>query len=268
MARTDAPAQGATLVLLHGLLGTPREFFLVSSALRQRGIRHLAPSIPGYTQAGRAFRRTPWGDWLDAAWTAIERASAPGEALVLAGLCTGSLLAASLALRLGARVRGLAMLSPTFSYDGWGLPAWRHLRHVAYWLGLDRFIRIAEREPYGIKNTRVRQWIAAEMRARADSAAGPAHLPLWALRENERLISRVRDQAPRLDCPLLVMHAREDEITRLHSVEGFFRNVGATDKRLVVLEDSYHIVTIDNDHRRVTSELSDFAVRVGGAAGG
>src|SRR5262245_28676786 len=118
---SSAAAPGATLVLLHGLLGTPREFFLVSSALRRRGVRHLAPSIPGYTLAGCTWRRTPWRDWIDAAGRAIENASTPGEELILAGLCTGGLLAAGLALRLRERVRGLVMLSPTFSYDGWGL---------------------------------------------------------------------------------------------------------------------------------------------------
>jgi carboxylesterase len=266
MAETDVRARGATLVLLHGLLSTPSEFFLISSALRRRGVRHHAPAIPGYTHGGRARRRTHWLAWIEAALRAIEAVSAPDEPLVLAGLCTGGLLAAGLALRLGSRVRGLAMLSPTFSYDGWGLSRWRHWRYLAYWLRLDGFIRIAEREPYGIKNPRMRHWIALEMKARAESAAGPAHLPLWALRENEELIARVRGQAGLLDCPLLVMHAREDEITQLRSVEGFFRSVGVPDKRLVVLEDSYHIVTIDNDRHRVASELSDFAVRVGGPA--
>jgi carboxylesterase len=254
------------LVLLHGLLSTPREFFLISGALRCRGIRHEALAIPGYTGAGRTGGRTCWHAWIEAALIAIDAATAPDEPLILGGLCTGGLLAARLALRLGSRVRGLAMLSPTFSYDGWGLSKWRHWRHLAYLLGADRFIRIPEREPYGIKNPRIRRWIALEMRARSDSAAGPSHLPLWALKENEMLISVVRSQAGLLDCPLLVVHAREDEITRLGSVEGFFASVNAADKRLVVLEDSYHIITFDNERQRVADELSNFALRVGACA--
>ena len=253
-------------MLLHGLLSTPREFFLISNALRCRGIRHDALAIPGYTAAGRKGLPTGWHTWIEAALIAIDKATAPDEPLILGGLCTGGLLAAHLALRLGPRVRGLAMLSPTFSYDGWGLSKWRHWRHLAYLLGIDRFIRVPEREPFGIKNPRIRRWIALEMRARSDSAAGPAHLPLWALKENEMLISVVRSQARLLDCPLLVVHAREDEITQLGSVEGFFEAVNAADKRLVVLEDSYHIITFDNERQRVADELSDFALRVGAYA--
>src|SRR5215467_3433237 len=183
MSQAEFNAQAPRLVLLHGLLSTPREFFLISNALRCRGIRHDALAIPGYTEAGRTGRRTCWHAWIEAALLAINKAAAPDEPLVLGGLCTGGLLAARLALRLGSRVRGLAMLSPTFSYDGWGLSKWRHWRHLAYLLGIDRFIRVPEREPFGIKNPRIRRWIALEMRARSDSAAGPAHLPLWALKE-------------------------------------------------------------------------------------
>jgi len=266
MLRNDTNAQAPRLVLLHGLLSTPREFFLIAHALRSRGVSYHALAIPGYTEAGRTTRRTRYRAWIESARVAIEKTIAPDEPLILAGLCTGGLLAADLALSLGSRVRGLAMLSPTFSYDGWGLSKWRHWRHLAYWLRVDRFIRIAEREPYGIKNPRIRRWIARDMRAHADSAAGPSHLPLWALKENEMLISEVRRRASQLGCPLLVVHARDDEITRLRSVEGFFASVGVTDKRLVVLEDSYHIVTFDNERLRVANELSDFAMRVGAYA--
>ena len=269
MLRADTSVR-APLVLLHGLLSTPREFFLISRGLRTRGVRHHALAIPGYTEGTRSRQRTGWHAWIDAACAAIEKASPRDEPLILAGLCTGGLLAAGLALRLGSRVRGVAMLSPTLSYDGWGLPKWHRWRHLAYWLCVDRFIRIPEREPYGIKNPDIRRKIALDMRARSESAAGPSHLPLWALKENERLISDVRRQAAQLACPLLVMHAREDEITQLRSVEGFFASVRALDKRLVVLEDSYHIVTFDNDRHRVADELSDFALRVGacGQCGG
>src|SRR5262245_51472672 len=169
-----------------------------------RGVRHHALAIPGYTEGARSRQRTRWPLWIDAACAAIEKASAPEEPLILAGLCTGGLLAARLALRLGPRVRGVAMLSPTLSYAGWGLPKWYRWRHLAYWLGRHRLIRLREREPYGIENPNIRHRGALDMRARSESAAGPSHLPLWALKENESLISDVRRQAARLDCPLLV----------------------------------------------------------------
>ena len=103
-----------------------------------------------------------------------------GNRFVLGGLCSGGLLAAALTLDGRHGVAGLAMLSPTFDYDGWGQTRWRHLRKAGYALGLARWISIPEREPFGVKNPKIRAWVAREMRERASSASGPSTLPLWA----------------------------------------------------------------------------------------
>jgi carboxylesterase len=65
-----------------------------------------------------------------------------------------------------------------------------------------------------------------------------------------------------LDCPLLVIHAREDEITRLTSVQALFAALPQQDKELAVLENSYHMVTIDNDRHEVAALLERFVKRV------
>jgi len=249
------------LLLSHGLLSTPREFGLIAGRLRARGIRHRVLEIPGYTLACRGWRRTPWRDWVESASMCIDAAAERDSPVLLGGLCTGGLISAAIALEHRRRVDGLVLISPTLAYDGWGLPCWRHLRHLGYWFGVDRFIHIREREPYGIKNPVVRKWVAREMRERACSAAGPAALPLWALGESEKLTAYVCRRASELDCPIMVIHARDDEITQLKRVRAFFDALTVAEKRLVVLENSYHIATMDNDHARVAEELAAFVCR-------
>jgi carboxylesterase len=100
------------------------------------------------------------------------------------------------------------------------------------------------------------------MAQRAQSAVGPARLPLRALREGERMMAEVRARLAELDCPLLVIHAREDEITSLKSVQKLFATLPQQDKELAVLENSYHMVTIDNDRHEVAALLEHFVKRV------
>jgi carboxylesterase len=243
--------------LAHGLLSTPREFGLISGRLKTLGVDHQAFEVSGYTLARNGPPR-PWQQWVTAASDRIAAAHCANRPLVLGGLCTGGLIAAAVALESRVQVDGLVLMAPSLAYDGWGLPPWTRLRHLAYGLGLDRFIRVAEREPYGIKNPAVRAWIAREMRERAVSAAGPAALPLWALRESERMTRYVLRQARELRCPVLVIHALEDEITTLAPVKTFFDALEVPDKRLVVLENSYHVITLDNDRVRVVEEVARF----------
>ena len=250
----------ALLVLIHGLFSSPQEFGLINNSFRLAGIEVIALEIDGYTD-GHQRGMSQWRDWLKAASDALDAAVPPGRRVILAGLCVGGVLAAALALERKAQTQGLALLSPTFDYDGWGQSRWRHLRHVAYALKLDRFIRIAEREPYGIKNERIRRWVIEELKARRKSAVGPALLPLWAIHEAERLMAHVRANIWQIGCRTLVIHAREDELSALPGVERMFHEIAAKDKSLVVLENSYHMITIDNDRARVAAELARFVRR-------
>lgn len=224
-------------------------------------MRHEAVTIPGYTLAND-YVTPDWRRWRTAASAAINSCTPSNEPVILGGLCMGGILAASLALLLRARVAGLVMLSPSFEFDGWGLSPIRHLRHLGYRTGLDRFFSVAEREPYGVKNTRIREWIGRELRERRQSVAGPARVPLRALREAERMSTDVRGRLHELTCPILLIHARDDEITSLDSVVSLFKSLPQADKELVVLENSYHMITIDNERQEVVTLLERFTRRL------
>lgn len=252
------------LVLFHGLLSSPQEFGLINFGLRAKGVRLIAPTVPGYTLA-TDNKNPDWKTWLAAALQALDEAVEADTPVILGGLCVGGMLAAQVARHTTRQVAGLALMSPTFRYDGWGMSPIRHLRHIGYWTGLDRFFHVAEREPYGVKNPKVRQWIVEQLRERSESAAGPARVPLPALRESEHMMADVRAHLDLLRCPTLVLHARDDEITTLRSVQGVVDTLQAQDKTLVTLPDSYHMITIDNDRHEVARQLEGFVRRLSAA---
>lgn len=249
------------LLLFHGLLSSPQEFGLIAHSLKGRGIRYEGVSVPGYTMESNPLSPS-WQRWRDSACSAVDAHISVDQPVVLGGLCMGGVLAAAVALQQRQRIAGLVLISPTFTYDGWAMSSIRHLRHIGYWTGLDRFFSVAEREPYGVKSPKIRKWVIREMEQRAQSAVGPARLPLRAVREGERMMAKVRETLAELDCPLLVIHAREDEITRLESVQQLFDTLPQRDKELVVLENSYHMVTIDNDRHEVVVVLDRFVKRL------
>jgi carboxylesterase len=160
------------------------------------------------------------------------------------------------------RVSGLVLLSPTLFYDGWGLSRWLKWRHLGYFLPfLKNFVCIDESEPYGVKNPQIRKWIAREMRQQALSSAGAAQLPLWAIHEAERLMKHVRNALGKIHAQTLVLHAREDEVASLKSPNYIMSRLGTRDKKFVVLENSYHMITLDNDRQTVVNEMAAFLRR-------
>lgn len=258
---TEVRTPNLPLVLFHGLLSSPQEFGLITHWLRNRGIQHLAPVVPGYTLATKILNPN-WYDWQRAALELLETPSSDEDPVILGGLCMGGVLAAAAALKTRRRIAGVVLMSPTFEYDGWGLSRIRYLRHIGYWTGLDRFFSVGERQPYGVKNEKIRRWIVQEMKERQNSAVGPLQIPLPALREGERMMAEVRAHLAELKCPLFVMHARDDEITSLRSVERLFESLPVKDKELAVLENSYHMITIDNDRHQIARLLERFVKKV------
>ena len=233
----------------------------MAHTLRSRSIDHRALEVPGYTLASD-IASADWHAWRQSGINAVKAAAPEAPAVVLGGLCMGGMLAATVAQQMGQRVAGLVLMSPTFAYDSWGMSPIRHLRHLGYWTGIDRFFSVKEREPFGVKNEKIRKWIVRELQERSVCAAGPARIPLRALREADRMMKVARQYLQSIDCPLLIIHARQDEITTFESVRRVFDGVSQVDKQLAVLENSYHMISIDNDRQQVAALIADFVQRV------
>jgi len=242
------------VVLLHGLLSTTREFGLISLPLQSRGVELIVPEIKGYTEANRR-RFNRWENWVDAACDAIREQVGAHRPFLLGGLCTGGMLAAAVAARGEFNVKSLVMMAPSFGYDGWGRGRWWAWRKLGYVLGFDRWIHVPESSPYGIKNEKIRRWVERDMESRTSSAAGPSTLPLWAINQSEQLMRHVQKQLPALQVPTIVMSSTQDEICSIGMVRDAFNTLPGDANRLVVLEDSYHMITMDNERQRVTAEL-------------
>ncbi len=248
------------VVLIHGLLSTPREFGLIALPLQARGVPLILLNVKGYTEADRSrFER--WTAWVDAACDAIREQVGVEQPFVLGGLCTGGMVAAAVAARGEFNVQRLVVMSPSFGYDGWARTRWWGWRKLGYVLGIDRWISVRESSPYGIKNEKIRQWVERDMNQRAVSAAGPSSLPLWAINQSERLMRHVVSQLPGLRVPTVVMHSRLDEICSLGIVQQVFNRLPQGRNRLVVFDNSYHMITIDNDRQQVIAELLECSGR-------
>lgn len=247
------------LVLFHGLASSPKEFGFLTHPLRRHGVQLRAPEVPGYS-AGQLAEGATWQHWVAAASRCLDELEAESrEPYVLGGLCTGAMLALAVAARRPRPgLRGFVLLSPLFAYNGWGLPWWYALRPVAYATGITRFFSMREREPYGLRNERMRQLIRQQMAVGETSLVGPASVPLAVVRESERLSAHVRTLLPELAHPVQVQHARDDEICRLSSVRRELGRVPTGLLSLHVAENSYHMITADNDRHLVADRIGAF----------
>ncbi len=248
------------VLLLHGLQSSPAELQPIAKRLQQAGYTVHAPHIKGYgfTHGDTPRSVTPWQDWQACALKEFRELKQQYHTVAVGGLCIGATLAMSIAAELADDISALTLLSTTLWYDGWGIPWYRSLRYIGYYSPFRYVYSYREREPFGLKNKQLRKWIAREMSHKDSSIVGASKLNLPAIQEAERMISSVKKSMHRITAPAIIIHAEEDEIASPRNVRFVSEHIGSKVVKIVMLHNSYHMITVDNDREQVACETIDF----------
>lgn len=266
-ARVDKPAGPAALhlpggrhgvLLFHGLSSTPLELQYLGRGLHRAGYTVRIAVIEGYSHGLPSARPNGHREWAQAAVAEFDRLRQQCDTLAVGGLCIGALLSLAVAAQRAEAVSHVLALSTTLHYDGWAAPRSRVLLPLARLFPMLGRIAVREREPFGLKDERLRAWVAAQMRESGGSDAGAAVLRVRDLLQAQDLMGLVRQGMARIVAPTLLLHAREDEAASPRSAFEVASSVSAKRVHCVILNDSYHMISIDKEKARVLSEMKDF----------
>jgi carboxylesterase len=248
------------VLLIHGLGGTPVEMKTVAKRLNAAGNTVLCCQLTGHCGTEADLAATNWQDWYASAEAALTRLQEHCDTIVVGGLSMGGLLASKLAAAHPTRVHGVVILAPTLWYDGWTMPWYAVLlKLLRPYISLP-FLKhwsFAEREPYGIKDERVRKIILQAMTSGDSTLAGVFGTPAHALRELWRLTDALTPELPKVRQRALVVQARDDDVASLRNAQYLQRHLGGLVETLI-LDDSYHLVTVDQQRHIVNDRVVSF----------
>ncbi len=83
-------------------------------------------------------------------------------------------------------------------------------------------------------------------------------IPTPAIRELLALTAAANELLPRITCPALIITSREDHVVPPVNADYILNKLGSTDKRILWLENSYHVATLDNDKELILEESLKF----------
>lgn len=251
------------MLLVHGLCGSPREIRFVANGLTRNGYRVLCPLLAGHEGTEGDLRTATWQDWYESAEKGLEELAATCETVIVGGLSTGAVLALRLAARHRDKVHAVALYSPTLWLSGRQIPWYVPLFRLIDSKWLANLFRFPVPIHVGIKDQRIRSFIMSAMASEGAKAA-PSAMPGGAVLERRRLARQVMKELGAITQPVLILHAREDDYAGLDNAAYLQRELaGPVD--LVVLEDSYHMVTVDRQRHVVLDRTLAFISRIAGA---
>lgn len=260
--KSDFELQGDRrgILLIHGLTGTPAEMLLLGKRLNRAGFTVHGVQLAGHCGDEADLLATGWHDWYASVEAAAVRLRGQVDHLFVAGLSMGALLALRLASERPDLVGGVGVLGATFRYDGWNMPKIARLAFLlplVKRLGLGRGRSFQEEPPYGLRDERIRSQISQAMLGGDSAAAGLPGNPWDSLAELYALSADVRGRLSRVRCPCLVAHASEDDIAHVRNAYVVVNAVNAP-VELLLLRDSYHMITLDRERRLLADRLAAF----------
>ena len=179
---------------------------------------------------------TDWSHWSAAASAAYAELAARCERVLVAGLSMGGTLAVRLAEQRPDDVAGLVLVNTSLLTE----------RRDAKLLPL-----IARLTP---------SWapIAGDIKKPGSTELAYDRLPTRAALALRRLWAATRADLGRVRAPLLVFRSTVDHVVEPASTRVLLAGVSSTDVTEVLLADSYHVATLDNDAPRIFAGTVDW----------
>jgi len=228
------PAGRRGVLLVHGFTGSPSEMRLMGEFLQQRGFTVLGPRLCGHGTNAAEMADTAWPHWYCSVEDGYHLLKAVCDDVAVVGLSMGGLLALKLASEYRLR-RIVSLNTPIFIAD-------RRLPLLPLVRVFRNFIPKRRRQ------------------AAVDSCynIGYDQTPLDSLSSLLELIKEVDGLLPVLGAPTLIVQSRKEHTIRPESARHIYDRLGSPDKKLVWLERSGHVVTLDVEHQEVFEMVADF----------
>jgi carboxylesterase len=253
------PGGRTGVLLVHGLCGTPTEMRFIANGLAREGYTVHCPQLAGHCGSREDLTATSWRDWYASALNGLNQLSKVCDTVIVGGLSTGAVLALKLAAEHPDRVHALALYSPTLWLNGRHIPWYAKLFRIVTFRAFASLFDFPAPLEFGIKDARLREFIKKALAA-PGAPLVPFATPGIAVLERRRLVESVLGDVAAIRQPVLILHPREDDYADLSNA-AYLQKELAGPVELVVLDDSYHLVTIDRQRGVVLERTAAFVAK-------
>jgi carboxylesterase len=233
------------VLLCHGFTGSPQSLRPWAEYLAERGLTVSLPLLPGHGTRWEDMQVTGWQDWYAEVDRALRELLDRCSQVFVFGLSMGAALALRLAAKHGDEVAGLVLVNPGNKVHGLAAHALPVARHL-------------------VRSTK---GIASDIAKEGSSEIGYDRVPLHAAHSLRNFFRIVDRELPQVTQPLVVLHSTQDHVVPPVDSARVLSRISSTDVEEILLEQSYHVATLDHDAGRIFEESYAFIGRLAPSIG-
>lgn len=232
----DLPGGPVGALLCHGFTGTTQSMRPWAQHLHAAGLSVAAPRLPGHGTRWQDMNKTRWDDWFGELEKAFDDLRSRCGTVFVMGLSMGGTLSLRLAELRREQVAGLVVVNASLATE----------RKDAFLLPIaQRFVPAFPGVANDIKKEGVTELAYSKMPLKAAYSLSQA----WPV---------VRGDLDRITCPVLVYRSAVDHVVEAVSARAILEGLAGHEVEERVLEDSFHVATLDNDAPRLFAESLEF----------
>jgi carboxylesterase len=225
---------GIGILFVHGFTGSPASMRPWAEFLATQGYSVRLPLLPGHGTSPADLNMSTWKEWYDAAEREYLDLVTKCQKVFVFSLSMGGALTLRLA-ELHQPV-GIVLVNP--------------LIHIK---GINRILI-----PVVSRLITMRPAVGNDIKKPGANEYAYDKTPLKGARSMLDLLGDVRSSISAVKAPLLLLHSLDDHVLPASNSEWILANVSSVSKREIILKDSYHVATIDNDAPIIFSESLRF----------
>ncbi len=222
------------ILLVHGFTGSPAEIALLGEFLHNHQYTVMAPRLTGHGTSVEDLEHTTKEDWYNSVVDAYHLLKNCCNEIHVMGLSMGGLLAIKLSLEFN--IKKVLVMSTPFNIITRG----RELPPKEYCQG--QFIPKLRRE-FSVEP----KYLVAYNQ-----------MPLLSIHQLFELVTETKNSLPKFNNKILIMQSKKDHTIKVNSAECLYQNIASTEKKIVWLEESGHVITLDKERDIVFKEALRF----------
>ncbi len=224
-------------LLVHGFTGTPKEMRWMGEYLARQGYSALGVRLFAHATSIEDILRARWEDWFASLEDGWHLLNGVAKQIWVIGLSAGAVLSLLAAARLP--VMGVIAMSPLYE-----LPADPRLRFIKLFSYLQPYVKKGSPDWHDLE--------AAQNHVSYD------RYPSKGFGELNELISQMRTALPKIEVPVLLIHSRQDRSVPLENTQKIYNRLGSNEKRILLLENSGHVITREPEREHVFQAAAEF----------
>ncbi len=227
-------------LLLHGFTGSPAEMGGLADFLRGQGCVVSVPTLPGHATQPDDLRNISYQQWITTSEKAFSDLQEKHRRIFVIGQSMGGTLALHLAAH--HRFAGVVTLA------------------AAIRLSLQQEMAIRLLTPFVSVRHKPNGSDVRDLNGKA-RLRNYDRYPMSAARQLLAMLRHVRAELPAVTMPILAIHSPSDHVVPFKNLALLQRLVRSSTVEPIVVENSYHVLTVDYDHQMIFARIWEFITK-------